>query len=120
MGLTREEYRNLFDDLERIVEVACESNECISYPLKRKGICIKADVEVGFEQLINEYFDNPEITSISAYRILKYKIDELEKALDKACSELESLELNIEDTDDVKYPRKQKHEWKEYLLNDIS
>ena len=47
----------------------------------------------------------------------KEYIARLEKALDKACSELESLELNIEDTDDVKYPRKQKHEWKEYLLN---
>lgn len=57
LKLTKEEYRNLFDDLERIVEVACESNECISCPLKRKGICIKADVEVGFEQLINEHFE---------------------------------------------------------------
>ena len=57
MKLTKEEYRNLFDDLERIVEVACESNECISCPLKRKGVCIKADVEVGFEQLINEHFE---------------------------------------------------------------
>lgn len=41
------------------------------------------------------------------------KIDELEKALDKACEELESLALNKTDFAFI-----EKEQWKEWLLTD--
>ena len=78
---------------------------------------VEENVKV-IQQLINEHFDNPEITSISAYRILKYKIDELEKALDKACDYLEYSDHFDGTNYNEKLSDMTKEQWKEYLLNE--
>jgi hypothetical protein len=112
MKLTKEECLKEIHNLERYIgrEFECSQvmRECEN----------SLDV---LEQLINEYFDNPEITSISAYRILKYKIDELEKALDKACDYLTYLSNQTEEVMfEEGITNTDKEFWKEYLLNDIS
>lgn len=57
MKPTKENYIDLYDKLERIVEAACDVNECSTCPLKENGVCIKMGVEVGFENLINRHFE---------------------------------------------------------------
>lgn len=52
--------------------------ECENVVDKLHGYLRNDDI-ILLKILIKEHFDNPEITSISAYRILRYKIDELEK-----------------------------------------
>lgn len=113
MNLTREECKNA------LIELFYDENGFM-----RDGLTYEFDL---LEQLINEHFGNPEITSISAYRILKYKIDELEKALDKAIDELSGLDSEyawwfnqmVDKHGLYSYREpKNKEQWKEYLLNE--
>jgi hypothetical protein len=106
MKLTKEEY----------IRYILILHHCLCYHEEDDSLF---DILEKLEQLINDRFGNPEITSISAYRILKYKIDELEKALDKACDYLTYLSNQTEEVmfeDGI--TNTDKEFWKEYLLND--
>lgn len=104
MNLTKEECLKEIHNLERYIGRGFECSQVMRECEKSLDV---------LEHLINDHFGNPEITSISAYRILKYKIDELEKALDKACN----IISNIYDLPDIRWTFSA-DEWKEYLLND--
>ena len=78
--------------------------------MKNKGTIYKGEVMHDLKAL----FDNAGDYFEDEYELVKQYIEQLEQALDKACEELETVDMTFKDGDFIDV--KNKEQWKEWTL----